>query len=337
MEKLSDTVKRLKAENGQLLEELKTAYETMEKVLEQSDRETKIAYQELEEKYTFLQELYEQLSQKENMLIHLEKLSSIGQFVSEIIHELRNPLTVISGTAGLLLMEDLNTQVREKLSRIPEQVTKMSNLLGQFKSMAYKGKENFIHFDINDNLRDFIKTVELIKPKNIKLEAEVALQKIIVYGDPYQLTQIYLNLAKNAFDAMEKKGGYFRIKSSQIDPKAVEETDNNGSIACQDQKSWADICADFDDFVLVEFSDSGTGIPKNILDKVFSDFFTTKERGKGTGLGLTIASDIAQRHRANLAVKSLIDIGTTFQLTIPLSRKKVENRTPINQEEPVSN
>ena len=184
--------KNLVLENRRLLNELETAYLKMEKILEQTNREKEIAYRELQRKFDSLENLYQELSKKENLLIHMEKLSSIGQFISEIIHELNNPLAAISGLTDLVLMdESLSEKTRERLSKIPIQVKRMNNYLTRFKGMAYKGKEDFTEFDLNDCLKEFLATLEIISPKKIVINSEICDAELIVNGDRYQLVQIF--------------------------------------------------------------------------------------------------------------------------------------------------
>lgn len=308
----------LKKENALLLAELESAYQNMARILEQSSIEKEIAYRELEKKFSALEELYAELSNKENMLIHLEKLSSIGQFITEIIHELKNPLTVISGVAEMVLMDEiLSDDHRQKINRIPQQVKRMSDYLNRFRAMAYKGREDFKYFDLNENLLDFVGTIEIIKPKEIKIVTDLAVEQLYIYGDPYQTTQIYLNLAKNAFDAMQECGKRFLINSRLVNKNWVTEDRNIADVYCQSRAEWETITDEHEEFALVEFSDEGDGIPEDLISNIFEAFFTTKKRGMGTGLGLSIAADITKRHHGNLAVKSQHKQGTTFQLLVP--------------------
>ena len=309
----------LETENSKLLSELETAYKNMATILEQSEIEMQIAYNELDERYNALENLYRQLSNKENMLIHMEKLSSIGQFISEIIHELNNPLAAISGLTDLVLMdESLSEKTRERLSKIPIQVKRMNNYLTRFKGMAYKGKEDFTEFDLNDCLKEFLATLEIISPKKIVINSEICDAELIVNGDRYQLVQIFLNLAKNAFDAMENKGTSFTVTSRKIPKSWLSNDSNICSISSQTYEEWMKIVKNKSEFALIEFKDNGSGIPKEIMGDIFDAFFTTKERGKGTGLGLSIATDITKRHNSNLFLKSKIGEGTTFQFVMPL-------------------
>ncbi len=334
-EMANKTKKELAEENQRLLSELEVAYKNMEMILRQSEKEKAIAYRELEDKFNTLEKLYSELSNKENMLVHLEKLSSIGQFITEIIHELKNPLTVISGMADLLLIDDeLPDRAREMVKKIPVQVKRMNGYLSRFRSMAYKGRQHFTIFNINDNLNDFIETVELIKPKNVAVSANLSTDYIAVSGDPYQTMQIFLNLAKNAFDALKKDGGCFTISSQALESGGLKKFDNSDFIQCQNNQVWQEIVGENSKFTEITFSDDGPGIPTEVLPHIFEAFITTKERGKGTGLGLSIATDITKRHNANLMVNSGANKGTTFKLIMPVEscdRKKDIAASDVNK------
>ncbi len=308
----------LAEENRNLLGELETAYKNMEMILNQSDREKAIAYEALQQKFQALEDLYDEMTRKENMLIHLEKLSSIGQFIAEIVHELKNPLTVISGHAEVALLIAESEDLRDQVGKIPKQVKRMSHLLDRFWRMAYKGKEDFSLFDLNENLRDCLSTVEIIKPKKIDMTSSFCNDTLIVQGDPYQISQVILNLAKNAFDAMENRGNSIRVETKKVSSHWMQTSKEFGQAYCQNEATWVVILEETDQFALVEFSDNGNGIQPELLGDLFQAFFTTKDRGKGTGLGLSISSDIAMRHGGNLAVKSVPGMGTTFQLILPL-------------------
>lgn len=311
-------VEVLTEENHRLLSELEVAYKNMELILEQSAREKEIAYQELQEKFDALESLYRELSKKENLLIHLEKLSSIGQFIAEIIHELQSPLTAISAHAELALMLEPVDDVRREIGEISEQVMRMSGYLHRFKAMAYKSSESFDLFDLGETLADGVTTIDIIKPAEIKVEVRFPETVLTVNGDPYQVGQIFLNLAKNAFDAMHVHGSCLRIQARQVSSSWIRQSDEVGAVHCSGDAAWAQILDRHDSFALIEFIDDGPGIHPDCLDDVFQAFYTTKDRGKGTGLGLSISSDIAKRHEGDIALKSVLGEGTTFQLLLPL-------------------
>ena len=320
----SNTVEDLIKENQCLLTELEVAYKNMELILKETDHEKKIAYQELQQKFLALENLYNELSNKENMLIHLEKMSSIGQFITEIIHELQSPLTAISGYVELALMSDSSEEVREYLSQVTKNVMRMSGYLMRFRDMAYKNEEHYCLLELQQNLTECLATIKIIKPHDVEIITNFCDEQLMVKGDPYQINQIYLNLAKNAFDAMELKDQTLKVSTKHVTAEWIKNSDEIGLTHCQDIKIWSEILNDADSYALVEFTDDGPGIAPEQLNKVFQANFTTKDRGKGTGLGLSISSDIVKRHRGNLVVKSVLDKGTTFQLLLPLEINELE-------------
>ncbi|HES59319.1 MAG: HAMP domain-containing histidine kinase [Calditrichaceae bacterium] len=329
MAKQSDIVKEvklLKNENRILLTELEEAYKNMEMILVQTEREKEITYRELEQKYRTLQKIYTELSRKENMLIHMEKLSSIGQFIAEIVHELKNPLTVIGAAADIALLEDLPNETKNVLNKIPEQVNRMQALLGRFKAMAYKEKEKFEPIDINTTLKNFIETIELIAPKSIDIIFELSNEKMIVKGDLYQLVQIYLNLAKNAFDLLDEKIDAKLTISTKLLSRAKAKK-NQSKFYCQKPDTWKNILRAHENFALIEFADNGPGIPEEHMHFLFDTFFTTKERSKGTGLGLAISQDIAIKHNANIIFNSEPNQGTTVQIYVPIIKNDLDKKS----------
>lgn len=319
--KTPQTYEELTLENNRLLKELELAYTHMEHILEESDQERQITYKELEKKLKLLENLYNELSNKENMLIHMEKLSSIGTFITEIVHELRNPLNAINIQAQLALMKDMPPDMQERFKIIDDNTKKMSNLLQRFRSMAYKGKEDFELFDLNKNVAQCLESIEIIKPGPISIEMELCDQRLFVKGDPYQTNQVFFNLAKNAFDAMMNYGTKLMIEIERVNSDFFHDSEQMNYVCCQEKNEWENILKKTINFALVEFVDQGVGMTEKVMNHIFQPFFTTKEHGKGTGLGLSICSDIALRHGGNLRVKSEVNKGTTFQFILPMEIK----------------
>ena len=151
-------------------------------------------------------------------------------------------------------------------------------------------------------------------------------EKLFIKGDPYQTNQIFLNLAKNAFDAIKNHGNLLKISSKLVTSDWIKIDENIGKDYCHSEEKWEKVLNDNNEFALIEFEDNGKGIAERDLKNVFQAFYTTKGRDKGTGLGLSISSDIAKRHGGNIAVKSIEGEWTTFQILIPLLNEKKENQ-----------
>lgn len=186
----------LAEENKKLLAELEFAYQNMQVILEQANQEKAIAYRELEKKFNSLEHLYGELSNKENLLIHMEKLSSIGQFIAEIIHELKSPISAIAANIELIKFHEPPTELAAFLNEISDQIYRMDEYLNRFRGMVYRGQQDFQVFDLNQNLIECIGTIEIIKPKDIVIDLELCDDLLLVNGDPHQIDQIFLNLQK---------------------------------------------------------------------------------------------------------------------------------------------
>ncbi|GAB4333113.1 MAG: hypothetical protein Kow0037_11280 [Calditrichia bacterium] len=317
-EELQKAYQKLELENKRLLDELEASYSQMHVILMENRREKEITYQELEKRLEDMERLYNELSEKENMLVHLEKLSSIGQFITELIHELSSPLTAITLQAQITALQAPNSQVQKQLEVIKENAERMATLLNRFKAMAYKGQESFEEISLNAVIEETTNTLEVLKPKKIGLQLELPEGNLPILGDKYQIQQILLNLAKNSFDAMRDTGGELKIKLSRINLSTVKLLFEKPLYFERSPEEWLKTQRKCRFFALLTVKDNGCGIPENVLKNIFEPFFTTKERGKGTGLGMAITSEIMQRHNGLIAVASVPNKGTTFFCLFPV-------------------
>ena len=320
MMKLSEISREsLFQENKALLSELETAYTNMQAVLEQTAKEKEIAYAELEQKFQALEKIYSELSKKENMLIHLEKLSAVGQFITEIIHEISSPLTSIMGNAELIKFNNPPDGIRSRVDQILLEIDRMNVYLKRFRDMSYRGLEDFRKFDINENLTECLATVEIIKPRKVSLRQALSDEPLFVLGDPFQTNQIFLNLAKNAFEAISGDEGEIFFESRLVSRGFIEDPDQFSPYYCQTVENWRKMLITHNEFVLVEISDNGEGVADSELQTLFEPYYSSKSSEDGMGLGLSISADIAKRHNGNIAVKSVPGTGTCFQVALPLS------------------
>jgi signal transduction histidine kinase len=249
----------------------------------------------------------------------MEKLSSIGEFITELVHELNNPLAAIKLQTELALMSGNFEDAEKQFQVILRNSDKMLKLLERFRSMAYKSKDEFQIFDLNDCLREVCETVHILKPKTLSLLTKFTSDRLRIRGDKYQINQVILNLSKNAFDAVTGENPCLRIESRKITATQIRRTKGAVKVHCLARDKWAKLLDQVKKFALIKISDNGVGIGKKTLESIFEPFFTTKERGKGTGLGLSISKDIALRHGGNLSLRSTPGKGTTFQFYIPLA------------------
>lgn len=223
-----------------------------------------------------------------------EKLAHMGQLSAGIAHEINNPLGVITMYSNLLLDEITDENTRNDLQLIVEQADRCRKIVGGLLNFARKNqvklKETHLEQFINRSIQS------IILPENIEVELDVEMKDPFVFLDADQMMQVLTNLEKNAVEAMPA-GGVLRIKL----------TEHNGDIE-------------------ISISDTGTGISEQNLEKVFTPFFTTKEVGKGTGLGLPLCYGIVKMHQGKIQVSSNDKpskgpTGTTFTIKLPRNPK----------------
>jgi PAS domain S-box-containing protein len=226
-----------------------------------------------------------------------ERLEAVCQVVPEITHEINNPLMLIGGFARQLIRQTTDETRLKKLNIISEEVSRLENLLKELREFYLPRTLKTDEMDIHSLLQEVYSLVkDDCERKNIYTEFKVDSNPIMIKGDRGKLKQVLLNLVKNSIEAM-KHGGNLSIQSEL------------GG-----------------DLVEITIADDGCGIPETDLEKIFSPFFTTKQRG--TGLGLSLSKTIIEDHEgSSLTLRSGEDKGTVFKITMPISRGQTKDRT----------
>jgi len=222
-----------------------------------------------------------------------ERLASIEAIASGMVHEIRNPLAAIKTFTQLLPSRFNDAEFRERFSRVAgHEINRVDGLLERFRTLASASRQPMEPVDITVPIRS---TLELLQPqldgRGISLRRVGDTSPRPVLGNASQLEQLFLNLCLNALEAMDPHG--------ELTVRVADLSDGGGST------------------LLVEVSDTGTGIPEELLGRIFDPFVTTKT--KGTGLGLAICRAIADAHRAILRVRNNIGRpGCTFTIEFPV-------------------
>jgi two-component system sensor histidine kinase PilS (NtrC family) len=226
-----------------------------------------------------------QIKKLEAEMQHKEKWAAIGELSANIAHEIRNPLASLKGSIELLKEDKLPGKHRERLMDIAlSEMDRLNKTISDFLTYS-RPKPLEIQLtnlhSVLDNTLDLLKNREPKRDVSIRKEYE---GELFIHADPEKLSQVFWNLGVNAFEAMEDKGEL--SVSTKINHNHV----------------------------IISFSDTGPGISKPDIERIFYPFFTTKE--KGTGLGLSIAYRIIEEHDGRLIVRSRSGIKTTFEIIL---------------------
>jgi len=223
-------------------------------------------------------------------MFQMEKISALGQLSSGIAHELNNPLTTILGlTQYQLKKTDKSSDLYNDLKTIESLSLRSRDIIRTLLAYSRQTEMKFELLDINQIIEKSIELVgHQIELNNIKVIKMYTEKLPYISGVNQLLIQVFVNLISNACDAMTD-GGTLTISTERADNK-------------------------------IKLTDTGKGIPKEIMDKIFRPFFTTKPVGKGTGLGLPIVKNIIEKHKGEISVKSPVDDhiqGTVFTILLP--------------------
>jgi two-component system NtrC family sensor kinase len=236
----------------------------------------------------------EEIRRTQGQLIHTEKLASLGRMAAGVAHEINSPLTGIVTFAYLMLKRVPDeSQEKEDLEVIIEQADRCSKIIKGLLGFARATTVEKGLTDINEVLT---RSIQMVSSKvdfhNIKFDINMDDKLPQAIADSFQLQQVFLNMLVNAADAMDGKG----------------------TIAISTRKVFEDEKL----FVEIEFTDTGSGISKENMGKIFEPFFSTKPVGKGTGLGLAVSHGIIQEHKGKIFVKSEPGHGAGFFVRLPL-------------------
>ena len=261
-----------------------------------------------------------------------ERLAAVGQLAAGIAHDFNNIMAVISLYAGMAEQTpDLPEKVRERMETIGHQSHRASALIKQILDFSRRAVLERRPMDLLVFVREQIKLLERTLPENITIRLDYGRDEYTVSADPTRLQQATMNLAVNARDAMAgREGGELRIGLDRIgrdDPDSARlcELVRQSTVANAEAQPAVPVPVDSSrEWVRLVVSDTGEGIPADVLPRIFDPFFTTKAPGKGTGLGLAQVYGIVKQHDGEIDVESRMGHGTTFSIYLPALPVKYE-------------
>lgn len=249
----------------------------------------------------------EERHQLEQQSRHADKMQSLGQFAAEITHEINNPIAAISGVAQLLEYHP-EPQVAEDGKTIRDMANRAANIVRSLRRFVQEGSAfpaSSAHpfIDLNGTVKTSLTLVKRLRGlPAASLEIHLADSLPLIAADASQVEQVVVNLVSNARQAMASR------------PRSERNLRIETGISDDGQRH-----------LFVRVTDTGPGVPPDLLDRIFAPFFTTKTRSKGMGLGLSICRTIARSHNGEITVESVPGTGSTFTLFLPVAPSIYDN------------
>jgi two-component system NtrC family sensor kinase len=249
-----------------------------------------------------------QLKESHDKLLHQDKMSSLGKLSASVVHEINNPIAGILNLTMLVKRiireESVNgermsskdsKQVQKYLDLMEMETRRIGRIVSNLLTFSREEKMEFKQLDLNRLIeKTLFLSANLLKISGVKVDRKMAPDLPRIFGSEDQLQQVFMNMVSNAAETMETAGGgVLTIETKHASRK---------------------------DRVEIRFGDTGIGIPKESFSKLFEPFYTTKKRGKGVGLGLSVAYGIIKDHGGFIYVDSKRGEGATFKIELPLKQ-----------------
>jgi two-component system cell cycle sensor histidine kinase/response regulator CckA len=241
--------------------------------------------------------------QLEQQFAQAQKMQAVGQLAGGVAHDFNNVLQAIIGYSDLLLANHRPTDPAfQDIMQIKQNANRAASLVRQLLAFSRRQTLRPEVLNLGDVLSDLSMLLKRLLGERVELDFKHGRDLWFVKADVNQFEQVIVNLAVNARDAMPE-GGKVAIRTANISAPEANALNLQGLPAAE--------------FVAIEVSDTGTGIPPEVMDKIFEPFFTTKDVGKGTGLGLSTVFGIVKQSNGFIYVDSAVGKGTTFRVFLP--------------------
>ena len=244
-----------------------------------------------------------QLEETHAKLLHQDKMASLGKLSASVVHEINNPIAGILNLIMLIKRMIEEGPVRQKdldkfskyLNLMDTETRRIGRIVSNLLAFSCQSKLTLNDMDINRLIeKTLFLNANLLKISNVRVRKQFTGEMPRVMGSEDQLQQVFMNMLSNAAEAMEGSGGgILTIETAYL---------------LSERK------------IVIRFRDTGPGIPRENLTRLFEPFFSTKKKGKGVGLGLSVAYGIIEEHGGTIQVESVLSEGTVFEIALPLNR-----------------
>ncbi|ACF15175.1 PAS/PAC sensor hybrid histidine kinase [Chloroherpeton thalassium ATCC 35110] len=266
----------------------------------------------------------EERKKLESQLRQSLKMQAIGTLAGGIAHDFNNILAMIMGYAELsredlsALNQPADSEIDENLKGILVASKRAKELVNQILTFSHRTEHEKGPIQIGSIVKEIAKMFRSTIPATIDISANVKASNTNILGDATQIHQVLMNLCTNAVQAMSENGGKLVLsvenaRTAELMGLQVPDLQNKS-------------------YLKISIADTGGGIPREILDRIYEPYFTTKEKGKGTGMGLAVVHGIVKSHQGYIAVESELKNGTAFHVYFPLIEKVKEEAKPLLEE-----
>jgi PAS domain S-box-containing protein len=248
--------------------------------------------------------------EKKRLEIQSQKMESIGTLARGIAHDFNNILTTIIGYTKMSMKDILSltkgdkdlSVVRSDLNEVRKSALRARDIVDQILAFSRHAEKKHIPIELGSTIRESLRTLRTILPANIKIRENLAVPGMIM-GDPGQIRQVMVNLCTNAAHAMNETNGELEVSLTRV---AVDQNTEH-----------SDPDLPPGPYLKLTVRDTGRGMTPKVMARVFDPYFTTKWRGNGTGLGLSVVHGIVKSHRGAITCRSVPREGTTFDIYFP--------------------
>jgi PAS domain S-box-containing protein len=241
----------------------------------------------------------------EKLFQQSQRMESIGTLAGGIAHDFNNILFPIIGYTEMLLDDvPFDSPLRNSLDRIYSGALRARNLVRQILTFSQEGEKELKLMKIQPVVKEVLKLIRSIIPVTIDMQSDIRDECGMIKADPTQIHQIVMNLATNAFHSMGEARGELTVSLKGIGFRGDD-------IIEPDMRPGEYVC--------LTVSDTGKGMPKDVIEKIFDPFFTTKDKGKGTGMGLSVVHGIVKNMKGNIQVHSEPGKGSRFTVYFPVA------------------